>query len=102
MRYCLLIAALFLAGCSSTGQSAKSLVETLEWGDGECGEFVLTGNVNVGPPVPGFGTDMHMTLEKSKPCGEVAPQWKPEVDSSTSRPRNLWDPEDGATTGGGN
>lgn len=103
MRYiAVLVALLFAAGCTSTGDGAKNLIQTLEWEDGECGEFKLTGNVSIGPPVPGFGTDVHVSLEKSKPCGESTSVWRSEISSSPdNRSRNLLGAEDGATTGNG-
>lgn len=73
----LVLVLLFLSGCSSTpqDQDAKSLLETLEFGPEECGQFQLTGDVEVGSnPLPWFATKMHMNLDKQKPCNEeIAP-----------------------------
>jgi hypothetical protein len=64
-----LVVSLFLmAGCASN-PDAKSLIETLEFGPEECGEFQLTGDVNLGTsPLPGFSTKVHMNLDKRKEC----------------------------------
>lgn len=70
----LLVAILFLSGCASnpTDKDAKSLIETLEFGEDECGEFQLTGEVDVGTsPLPFFKTKLHMNLDKRKQCDSL-------------------------------
>lgn len=68
-----------LSGCASNGvpeEDAKSLLETLEFGDDECGQFQVTGNMQAGTTViPWVSTDVYVNLDKRKPCAdeEVTP-----------------------------
>lgn len=66
-----IVAFMFLAGCTSapTDKETKSLLETLEWGEGECGQFQLSGDVEAGTnPIPIFRSKLHLNLDKRKPC----------------------------------
>lgn len=68
MKPVILLAVALLSGCTTQGDDARSLLDRLEFDKGECGTFELTGNVDVGPPIPGFGSTLHAKLEKQKPC----------------------------------
>lgn len=65
----LVIVLSILAGCSSN-PDAPSLLDRLEFGEDECGSFELTGDVNVGSPIPGLSTKLHVNLDKQKACTE--------------------------------
>lgn len=79
IRIAFLLAAIFLSGCQSKGvpeEDAKSLLETLEFGPDECGQFQVTGNMQAGTTViPWVSTDVYVNLDKRKPCAdeEVTP-----------------------------
>lgn len=66
-----LMALFLLSGCSSapTEEDTKSLLETLEWDEGECGSLVISGEVSAGTSViPWFQSKMHLNHSKEKPC----------------------------------
>lgn len=65
-----LICIIFLSGCAST-PDGKSLLETLEFDENECGCFRATANFG---PTFSPGTNASATLYKRKSCaGEEAP-----------------------------
>lgn len=71
MKALILLTFLALAGCASapSENDAKTLLQTLEWEEGECGSFVVSGDVDVGTsPLPWFKSKIHMNLNKEKPC----------------------------------
>ena len=70
MRLLLLLAIVALAGCANNPDK-KGLMETLEFGEDECGCF--RGNVNIAPSVF-TGTNVNAVLHKRKACpGEEQP-----------------------------
>ncbi len=62
-----LAALLILTGCATPTDQARSLLDRLEFDEGEYGTFELEGNVDLNP-LPLFSTNIHMKLEKTKPA----------------------------------
>lgn len=58
-----------LNGCATPSENARSLVDRLEFDEGEYGSFELEGNVDLGG-IPFFGAQVHVRLEKVKPQPE--------------------------------
>ena len=77
MKVFILLFALTLTGCRSSDPTsqAKSLLETLEFGPDEYGEFQLTGQVDLNP-LPLISTNVSINLRKIKD----APTQEPEVE----------------------
>lgn len=61
----ILIGLLLLTGCASSTDSARSLLDRLEFEEDEYGSFELEGTVDLNP-IPMMTTNVHMKLEKHK------------------------------------
>lgn len=72
----LIACALLLTGCATPTENARSLLDRLEFEEGEYGTFELEGSIDLNP-IPLFSTTVHMKLEKIKPqpiqTDQVAP-----------------------------
>lgn len=72
----LLAAVLWLTGCSTPVDGARTLLDRLEFDEGEYGIFEMEGTVDLNP-LPMFSTNVHLRLEKIKDkpgqIEEVAP-----------------------------
>ena len=64
MKY--IILAFLLTNCAGTGQadSARSLLETLEFEGDEYGSIIITGDISLG--IPPFSSKIHINYEKHK------------------------------------
>ncbi len=60
-------ALLILTGCATPTDQARSLLDRLEFDEGEYGTFEPEGNVDLNP-LPLFSSNIHMKLEKVKPA----------------------------------
>jgi len=59
-------ALLFLQSCTSTADAkAKSLIQTLEFGENEYGTFKATGKIKLGV-LPFFSSELHIDYTKIK------------------------------------
>lgn len=67
-RYYALIALplALLTGCATDAQNARTLLDRLEFDEGEYGTFELEGTIDLNP-LPMFSSNVHMKLEKVKP-----------------------------------
>jgi hypothetical protein len=64
---CALVATiLLLVGCASE-PGTRRLLDRLEFDEGECGVFELSGTVDLNP-VPLMSSNTHLKLVKQKPC----------------------------------
>jgi len=54
------------SGCTTPEQNARTLLDRLEFGEGEYGSFELEGQIDLNP-LPFFSSSVHVKLEKIKP-----------------------------------
>jgi len=55
-----------LSGCATPEQNARTLLDRLEFDEGEYGSFELEGNLDLNP-LPFMSSNVHLKLEKVKP-----------------------------------